>query len=179
MPPIPPRSSPSRVALSFAVSLLVCLAVCALVLWIGGRVVFILAISSSWLMRSLGRDDNGGGNNCIHTKHWHSCPGIIVSPLALCLGLLWHCVALCVVVGLFIMRVHLWCGHLACNIVALPAVPSSGPWCFFLDCCVILGPFVFSFGLTCGHWVHHHCIVVGIGFRAHQGGLGCECHGQW
>ena len=52
-----PNSSPSGVTLSFVVSSLVCLAVHVLVLWIGGGVVFVLAISSSWLMRSLGRDD--------------------------------------------------------------------------------------------------------------------------
>jgi len=77
MPPIPPRSLLSGVSLSFVVSLLVYLAVCALALWIGGR------------ERSLGKNDNGRG----HTKHQHSCPGIIVSPLALWLGSL-PCVAL-------------------------------------------------------------------------------------
>jgi len=86
IPPVPPRSSPAGVALPFAVSSLVCLAVCALASWIGGGVVFVLAISSSRLVRSLGGNDNGGGKNWRHTKHWHWCPGIIVSPLALWLG---------------------------------------------------------------------------------------------
>jgi len=48
--PTPPWISPSGVALSFAISSLVCLAVCALASWIGGGVVFVLALSSSWLV---------------------------------------------------------------------------------------------------------------------------------
>jgi hypothetical protein len=54
MPPVPPRSSLSGVALSFVVSLLVYLAVCALASWISGRV------------RSLGRNDNDRGKNWRH-----------------------------------------------------------------------------------------------------------------
>jgi hypothetical protein len=73
MPPVPPRSSLSGVALSFVVSSLVYLAVCALASWICGRV------------RSLGRNDNGGGKNWRHTKHRHSCPGGMVGlPVTLC-----------------------------------------------------------------------------------------------
>jgi hypothetical protein len=69
--PVPPRSSLSGVALSFVVSLLVYLAVCALVLWICGRV------------RSLGR-------NWRHTIHRHSCPGGMVGlPVTLCSPLCW------------------------------------------------------------------------------------------
>jgi hypothetical protein len=78
MPPVPPRSSLSGVALSFVVSLLVYLAVCALALWICGRV------------RSLGRNDNRRGRNWRHTIHQHSCPGSMVGlPVTLCSPLCW------------------------------------------------------------------------------------------
>jgi len=80
--------------------------------------------------------------------------------------------ALRVVVGLFSMWVNPRCGRLARDVVASPAVPSSGPWYVFLDCCVVLGPFVFSFGVACRHWDRRRCIVMGIGFRARQGGAG-------
>jgi len=70
----PPRSSPSEVV-SFVVGSLVCLAVCVFASWIGGEVIFGLAMSSSWPVRSWGRNDNGGGNDWKHTKHRQLCLG--------------------------------------------------------------------------------------------------------